>query len=212
MEVQELEVDRQEVEEELEHIKQAMKDGYISRRTALARDLMAVYGHLKHGGKIIDLYQAFPKAGVNEEGLPKIAIVSFDARMCYLYLKRNGGAIFSNERKDRWQVKAKRSIGDIQLPADSYEWKTNEKGQIPHRRFKTVAPIVPPRVITIASAKLTPRYYHVIFEPELWAKAKIPSPPHDPILGKMLTPNIFGVIASWDLTELERSIIRGRAK
>jgi len=37
-----------------------------------------------------------------------------------------------------------------------------------------------------------------------------PLPPKDPILLKRLTPNLFGVLATWDLTNLERAIIRGR--
>lgn len=37
-----------------------------------------------------------------------------------------------------------------------------------------------------------------------------PVPPRDPILVKRLTPNLFGVLATWDLTKLERAVIRGR--
>ncbi|MEM3580897.1 MAG: hypothetical protein QXQ64_06505 [Candidatus Bathyarchaeia archaeon] len=37
-----------------------------------------------------------------------------------------------------------------------------------------------------------------------------PVPPRDPILVKQLTPNLFGVLATWDLTPLEKAIIRGR--
>jgi len=208
MELEELEVERQEVETELTNIKTAIKEGYITRRTALARDLLAVYGHLKHGGKIVDIYKAFSKAGLDEDGHPKISIAPFNAKWCYLYKKRNGGAIFSSTNKDTWQIYAVKANGDIALPADTYDWdsETQKKGT----RWKCVSPIVPPRVLTIASAKLTPQHYHIIFEPEIWSKAKVPTPPRDPILGKMLTPNIFGVVATWDLTELERSIIRGR--
>lgn len=209
MEVEELQVDRKDVESELENIRQAIKEGYISKRTTLARDLLAVYGHLKHGGKIIDVFEAFRKAGLNEEGHPKLAIVSFDARWCYLYKKNNGAAIFSKENKEAWKTHAVKGIGDVELPPDTYEWDA-EKLEKEGLRFKTVAPMIPPRVNAIASAKLVPQYYHVIYEPEIWAKSKVPTPPRDPILVKRLTPNIFGIIATWDLTKLERSIIRGR--
>jgi len=211
MELEELVVERKAVEAELENIKQAIKEGYISKRTTLARDLMAVYGHLKHGGKIVDVYEAFHKAGLKEEH-PKFAIVSFDARWCYLYKKMNGGAIFSNENKGRWDVHAVKGNGDVELPPDTYEWQREEDKReiVGGTRFKTVAPMVPPRVVNIASAKLTPQHYHVIFEPEVWAKSKVPRPPGDPILVKRLTPNIFGVVATWDLTKLERAVIRGR--
>jgi len=213
VEIEELVVEKQTVETELANIKQAIKEGYISKRTALARDLMAVYGHLKHGGKIVDVFEAFRKVGLDKEGNPKLAIVSFDARTCYLYKKRNGGAIFSKENKDRWQFHAVKGIGDVELPPDTYEWNTEEdRTIIGGTRFKSGVPIVPPRIVSIASAKLTPQHYHVIYEPELWAISRVPSPPRDPILVKRLTPNIFGVVATWDLTKLEQAIIRGRSK
>lgn len=208
MEIQELIVGKQEIEKELEHLKHAIKEGYISKRTTIARDLLAVYGHLQHGGKIIDLFKIFHEHGL-KDGHPKLAIVQFNARYCYLYKKNNGGAVFSNENKRQYHVYANKSNGDIELPPDTYEWgEILEQGL----RWKTVAPMVPGRVLTIASTKLTPQYYHVLFEVDVWAKSKPPTPPRDPILGKMLTPNIFGVIATWDLTEIERTIIKGRLK
>lgn len=213
MDLETIEVDRKEVEEELKSIKQAIKDGYISRRTALGRDLMAVYRHLEHGGKVVDIFKVFHDVGLDKEGHPRLAIVPFDARTCYLYQLTNGGAIFSKENKDRNAVYATKGMGDVALPPDTYAFTKDNRGRV-EQRFKTIAPMVPPRILTIASAKLTPQYYHVVFEPELWVKSKEPAPPapRDPILGRMLTPNIFGVIATWDLTELERSILKGRAK
>lgn len=210
MKVEELVIEKREVEQELENLKHAIKEGYISKRTTIARDLMAVYGHLKHGGKIVDLFKTFRDVGLNDDGHPKLGIVQFNARYCYLYKKKNGGAIFSNENKDSWKTYANKTNGDIELPPDTFEWSEEnlEKGT----RWKTIAPIVPPRVLTIASTKLTPQHYHVLFESEVWAKSKPPVPPRDPILGRMLTPNIFGIIATWDLTKLERTIIKGRIK
>lgn len=209
MEVNELVVEKREVEEELAHLKNAIKEGYISKRTTIARDLMAVYGHLKHGGKIIDLFKTFLETGLNEENHPKLGIIPFNARYCYLYKKQNGGAIFSSENKDSWKIYAHRGNGDIEIPPDTFEWgESLEEGT----RWKSLAPIVPPRVLTIASTKLTPQHYHVLFEVEVWAKSKPPQPPKDPILGRMLTPNIFGVIATWELTDLERTVIKGRVR
>lgn len=208
MQVEELIVEKKAVEEEIKHLKHAIKEGYISRRSTMTRDLMAVYGHLQHGGKIIDLFKTFSKTGLNENGHPKLGIVQCSAKWCYLYKKKNGGAFFSNENKSQWKVYPNKKEGDIVVPSDTFNW-SEEIFQL-GSRWKCVAPIIPPRVLTIASAKLTPQNYHILFEAEIWSKSKIPTPPRDPILGKMLTPNIFGIIATWDLTELERIIIRGR--
>lgn len=207
MEVTEILVEKREIEEELVALKQAMKEGYISKRSVLARDLMAVYRHFKYGGKLIDLYETFRATGIDKDTHPKIAIVQFGAKFCHLHKKRNGGAIFSNAPLP-WTTSANKSNGDIVIPADTFEWNVKTiKGE---HKWKCVAPIVPPRVVLIASAKLTPQHYHILFEPEEWTISKPAQPPGDPILGRMLTPNIFGVIATWDLTDLEKTIIKGR--
>lgn len=212
MELAEIEVEKREIEEELANLKLAIKDGYISKRTTIARDLMAVYGHLKYGGKIIDLYKTFTETGLTEEGHPKLAIVQFSSKYCYLYKKpRSGGAIFSNAplprgRRGWGTVYAQKSEGDIELPSDTFEYP-DLKGEL---HWKTLAPMVPPRVLTIASTKLTPKEYYILWEADEWSISKPARPPGDPILGKLLTPNIFGIIATWNLTKLEQIILRGR--
>lgn len=140
MQVEELVVEKKEVEQELEHLKNAIKEGYISKRTSIARDLMAVYGHLQHGGKIIDLHKTFRDIGIDEEGHPKIAIVQYGSRYCYLYKKKSGGAIFSNENKTGWSIHANKTNGDIELPGDTFEWTEEQLEQ--GKRWKTIAPII----------------------------------------------------------------------
>lgn len=61
----------------------------------------------------------------------------------------------------------------------------------------------------ILSIKRVPRWK--FWKIDQWEVEKWkPVPPRDPILVKRLTPNLFGVLATWNLTELERAIIRGR--
>lgn len=203
MQVEEIQVSKEAVEKELEALKIGIREHYISKRNKLVRDLLSVYGHLKYGGAIIDLFETFSKIGLKEDGNPKLAIVPSNAKWCYLYKKRNGGAIFSIENKGRWETTVKKSLGDVELPPETFQWKDLEK-----RRFKCASPIIPPRINVQISARIVPYHYHILFEVEEWSKN--PVPPRDPILGKLLTLNLFGVLATWDLTELERKIIRGR--
>lgn len=203
MQVEEIQVEKEKILSELEALKKGVKEHYISKRSKLVRDLLAVYGHLHHGGKIIDIFETFHNVGLKKDGNPKLAIVACDAKWCYLYKIRNGGAIFSKENKGRWGVSAKKTIGDIKLPPETFTWKDLEES-----RFKCASPIIPPRINVQISARIVPYHYHILFEVEEWSRN--PVPPRDPILGKMLTPNLFGVLATWDLTELERKIIRGR--
>lgn len=71
-------------------------------------------------------------------------------------------------------------------------------------RIRAVVPNVPPR--------LRPRAglgnFHVLFEAE-WGLD--PEPPVDPALLRHIGGELYAVIAVWDLTELERSVLAGRA-
>lgn len=207
MKVDYLQVEQAQLEQELADLKQAVTEGFISKRDAITKDLLAVYGHLQHGGSLIDLFDAFHKTGLRpDDGNPKLAIIPCDARVCYLYKRKDGSAIFSKTNKAYGTPHQVKGEGDIKLPPETFEW--TESGKV---RFKCASPIIPPRIAVQVSARIVPNRYHILFEPENWAESKEPPlPPRDPILGRMLTPNIFGVLATWDLTELERSILKGR--
>jgi len=201
IEVESLEVPKEQVTTELENLRTGIKEGYISRRQKLTRELLAVYAHLQHGGKLVDIPLTFSKTGLRKElDLPKLGIVPVGSKICYLYKKRNGSAIFSAENKSQWDVSAKGN--DVELPPDTFRWQN-----LDNDRWKTLAPIIPPRINVEIACRLIPHEYHILYEVEQWNKS---SPPRDPILGKMLTKNLFGVLATWDLTELERKIIAGR--
>lgn len=215
MQVGEIAISPEEVKKELETLKKGIQDGYISRKSKLVRDLLAVYAHLEHKGKIIDVYSAFNKAGLNEQGHPQLAIVRADSAWCHLYKKKTGGAIFSRERKTRWDtgLHARFKEGDVELPSQTYDWPLDENGKLEERNWKTVTPMIPPRVAVAISAKIVPYHYHILFEAEYWASdPEPPRPPRDPILGRMLTPNMFGVYATWDLTELEMKVLLGKLR
>ena len=208
MELSEIEIKVGDVEQELETLKKGIEEGVVSKRSKIVNDLMMVYGHLKYHGKIVDIYKAFQKAGMTDSKNPRLAIVRADAQWCHLYKKNNGGAIFSRERKDKWSPHASfRGEGDVEIPIGTYDF-----GKIETRYLKTVAPIIPPRVQIASSLKIVPYHYHILFEAEYWTDDPEPTPPKDPIIGRMLTPNIFGVYATWDLTELEQSLLLGKVK
>jgi len=206
--VETLEIPPEEVKKELETLQKGIKEGYISKSSRLVRDLLAIYKHLEHKGKIIDVYSAFKKAGLTKHGHPKLAIVRADAPFCHLYKKRTGGAIFSRERKSDWGVHARFTDGDVELPAGTFKWPSLEE-----RFWKTVTPMIPPRISVAISAKIVPYHYHILFETEYWTSDPMPPrPPKDPILGRMLTPNMFAVYATWHLTDLERRVLLGKLR
>lgn len=209
MEIETLQISPEEVEKELHTLQEGIKEGYISKQSKLVRDLLAIYGHLKHKNKIINVFEAFSKSGLNEAGHPKLAIVRADSAWCHLYKQKNGGAIFSTARKDQWNTNASFREGDINLPRGSFDW--NMEALKEDNRFRTVSPMIPPRISVAVSARVVPYHYHILFEAEHWsADPEPPRSPRDPILGRMITPNIMAIEATWELTEIEQAVLVGK--
>lgn len=54
---------------------------------------------------------------------------------------------------------------------------------------------------------------HILWEVEEWSDTQIgPKPPVDPYLLKRVRGDLFVILAEWNLTELERLVMSGRAK
>jgi len=211
MEVELLAVPKKKAEEEFQALKQAFKQNQSLKKEEMRKDLLKVYGHLHHGKKIIDIYESFKKVGLNKDGDPKLAICRADAKRCFCYKFKDGSALFANQRG----ITAPRKIfGDIKLPPATFQyvplkpeiplgnWQNDIKGD---KNILALVPIIPAKIL-VNEVSVLLKNYHILWEVEEWK----PLPPKDPILLKRLTPNLFGVLATWDLTNLERAIIRGR--
>lgn len=73
------------------------------------------------------------------------------------------------------------------------------------RYLAAIVPTIPPR--------LRPPHnlsgYHILWEAE-WGQEDV-LPPGDPALLRHLGGDLYAVLAVWDLTPLERSVLAGRA-
>jgi hypothetical protein len=211
MEVAELALPKEQAEAEFNALRQALKQNATLRKEQIRRDMLAVYGHLRHGKNIIDIYESFQKAGLNKDGDPKLAICRADAKQCYCYKFKDGSALFADQR---WITVPRKTFGDIKLPPATFKW-IPQKPEIPldhwqndikgDKNIQTLVPVIPAKIL-VNEVNVLLKNYHILWEVEEWK----PVPPKDPILLKQLTPNLFGVLATWDLTPLERAIIRGR--
>jgi len=210
MEVEELALPQTQAEEEFKALKQALRQHAQLRKEEIRRELMAVYGHLKHGKKIIDIHESFRKAGLNKEGDPRLAICRADAKQCNCLKIEDGSAIFSMERLDRWQRQPRKTYAEVKLPAGTFQWQSIDPTRplntynIKNQMIQCPAPIIPAKIL-VEEVRHRLKNYHVLWEVEEWK----PVPPQDPILLKRLTSNLFGVLATWELTVLEKAVIRG---
>ncbi len=163
--------------------------------------LMQAYKHLARGTAVLDLQAAMTQGGSKlfdgcPVPLPCLAIVNSDAPMCFLALQRDGGARFSSTR---WGKSRRHSVpfpaGTFPVvPASVNFWSVAERS--------TMTPIIPPHL----RPKHSLANYRTLWEVEAWT----PEPPKDPMLLKPLGGMLYAVLATWDLTEMERAVLRGR--
>lgn len=204
MQVETVSVEQDEARQNLADLKKLFKENADIAKNKIYRELQRAYGHMKHGGKVIDIYQAFKDTGVGEDGHPKIAIVRADAKVCHLFKYTKGRAIFSHKGPERWgrhnTGQARKSEREIGIPEGTFDWDRVEWRESHHI---TTVPIIPPAIL-IEQVRYHLRNYFILWEVEDWKM----EPPKDPLLLKLITPNLFAVLATWDLSELERAIIR----
>jgi len=169
------------------------KDKFLS-------DMKTVYGQLKSGRKIIDINKIFEASGVNEQFEPKLAIALAPNDTVFMEYQVSGSVVFRNRIGRSW----KQSRDDIvilnifpKLPPAQWEGNYSQ-----YMRRQSPVPVIP--------ASVRPKgnlvNYYILWEVEKWENV----PPKDPYLLRRLTPNMFVVVAGWNLTELERAVMKGR--
>lgn len=211
MQVEELSLPQKQAEEEFNALKEAFRQNARIRKEEIRRDLLAVYGHMRHGKKIVDIYESFRKAGLNGYGDPKFAICRADGKQCFCLKIEDGSAFFSMKRLDRWNRTPRKTYADVSLPSGTFQWAPKDSAlpmssyNIKNQVIQCLVPIIPAKIL-VKEVRASLKNYHILWEVDKWKQI----PPRDPILLKRLTPNLFGVLATWDLTPLERAIIRGR--
>ena len=135
--------------------------------------------------------------------MPKIAIVRADAQMVRFRRAGNNQCKFSGTKHGSAQdIESKHTVFPVALFGEkvTWDWRFNQKmWQV--EQYEAVVPFVPPR---FRPAKLED--YFIMWEP-LWKK--LPPQP-DPFLLRALGSGLFAVVAQWDMTPLEQSILEGR--
>ncbi len=191
MDIQEFAMAKSEAHEQWKNYVKGCKEN----KDQFLLDMKSVYNQLKSGRKVIDILTVFEKAGINELYQPKLAISKANYKEILCEYGQDGNVGFKKD--DSWRTKSDIKIILPKLPKEILgQWEHSKK-------FKTLVPGIP--------AQLKPKgnlnKYWILWEVEKWENI----PPKDPYLLKRLTKNMFVVLAGWDLTELERAVLRGRS-
>jgi hypothetical protein len=163
--------------------------------------LLKAYRALAKGQRILDVDKAIDAAGLNAKMLPKLAIVQANAQRCYIDTIGDQFVRFKAERstwrKDQ-QVQVKMPTKYAELT--DTQWRKNNNYPMLWN-VSAMVPTIPP---TFRPAD--PENYHILWEAE-WEHTA----PVDPVLLKHIDGRLYTVIAQWDLTPLERSVLEARS-
>lgn len=203
-----------------------MLDDYLSElRRAADSEYSAIAAGLEamsQGRTVLSLTEVIAAGGRDERGLPNLAVARAD---------RKEVALRSTYRLAGWDD-APRAEGRLYFtsfepgyvpPADydgllavrvdlrDPEWTEAFWTAWHRRRFFTDVPLVPPQARRACGGKTKLRDHLVLWEVEGWReRSRAPIPPIDPYLLEPLGGDLYAVVAEWELTPLERSVIAGR--
>src|SRR3990167_4980305 len=102
-------------EDEAEEIYKQYLEVVKTRKEKYLDDLKKVYHALKEGKKVIDIYEAFKKTGIKEDGNPKLAISPANERQVMFHKENQGAGLFTEQ--SRW---INEKVIDVRLPGQTF--------------------------------------------------------------------------------------------
>lgn len=157
---------------------------------------------LSRGRKVIDLKKTIANAGVDDQNRPLLAAIRADATRCqYRCWGNRSEPTFAVPTAGRWDKESAKIKSVIQMPPGSLpEFYRPIRGGKHWPTLTAIVPMVPP--------ELRPEKTRLSGLVILW-EADWEDAPIDPLLLRPLGGDIYSVLAAWDLTEVERGVLRG---
>lgn len=203
--------------DEAERLYQEYRTALKGKRDAFLHELKVAYGHMRHGRAVVDVHQALKESGLDHNFDPRLAIVRADYPVCRFFKRASDRGIFTgHDRLAGYKDPDGAYVDDVVAPAGTYAtWPRGRDRDgrvrawdIPRSALSTQTPPIPPRFMPNGNLS----NYYVLWEPAGWKDdtPKPPPPPKDPLLLKRVSANVFVALAGWDLTDVERAVLRGR--
>jgi hypothetical protein len=164
------------------------------------------YELLAQGKKLIDVGVAIREGGFDEKMRPKLAIARADRlQVEFIWAGDRDRAVFDTNApagRDHPQLREAVNFNRRHGRHSDGGWGLTVHG------FSLV-PMVPADVRPNVNLKDC----HILWEVDQWADERIGAkPPTDPYLLRRLRGELFVVLAEWDLTDLEKYVMAGRAR
>lgn len=168
-----------------------------SAQTPEDRAIERAYREIASGRVLIRALESIKAAGLDEQGMPKLAITRADHRRVRCSISAHSDAKFYPLRfrksRSRWG-------------ADTWETTQHQVIEIPSLRAERSAS--GEAVVPLIPVHLRPQTaldnYHILWEADWHAV------PVDPMLLRRLGGDLWIVVCAWDLTEVERAVMASR--
>ncbi len=155
--------------------------------------IQRAYRAMKKGKRLLDLHDSFKLAGADELGRPKIAIGRADWPTVEFQMWNGNDYASFSKLDSRWSTKS------IRIPRSALLGVHAKQGE-GQLRLRAITPTIPPKFRPSPSNL---KKYFILWEAE-WKDV-----PVDPLLLQHLGGTLYLVLAAWDLTAVERSVLRG---
>lgn len=167
----------------------ALREYRQHRNVYDARDweIERIYRQIAKGKTVISVASAIRGAGLDELNRPRLAFGRADDESCRCSVE-SGRVVFSRPRTN---------LGKLVIDWPGVTYKSTSSW------ISAVTPRIPPQHRP-ASGQLSK--YHILWEAD-WKQI-----PRDPYLLKRIGKDAFVVLAAWDLTDVELSVLRAHAQ
>lgn len=165
-------------------------------------EVMRAYQLLAQGRLLIKALESIVAAGLNEQGLPKLAIALATATSCECRVNGNGAVTFDSRPP---RSRSYRSLDDRKLIAER-AYFLFPRAAFPVKQQVWSAQALVPGVPLQHRPQRGLANYHILWEAE-WHKVV----PRDPFLLRRIgKADLWVVVAMWELTEVERAALSTR--
>ena len=131
--------------------------------------------------------------------VPRLAAVRANAKIAFTSgVDRDGGCLITSDKKAQ-ELHQRNTKDRFPIQDGTFEKVENDRWSY----VRAIVPSIPPRL----RPKRGLRLYTILWEAE-WALD--PVPPVDPALLRQLGGDLYVLCGTWDLTDLERSVLSGR--
>ncbi len=211
MNVDTITMDPAEARDRLRHYRRALHRSADEEYKAVA----AGYAALAEGHRLIDYATAIRETDRDEKGRPMLALARADRRQVKYNRPHWGSRVtFSTCSGDVTRRGGMDSGTYAALYPDGLLVREIDMRER-HSAYATgyaLVPLVPGNVLVDIGGHSALRKHLILWEVEEWADNVIGARPDiDPYLLRPVHGTIAAVVAEWDLTELERAVMAGRA-